>query len=86
MARLVPEARASSGRGRQLRWKVAMAAWKAPKAELAATAGPKRVRLTPMMIARPAAPRRAMRGSRRFRSTVNPERVVSFSARSQVTL
>ncbi|GHB69107.1 hypothetical protein GCM10010306_073420 [Streptomyces umbrinus] len=84
-ARLVPEAMASSGRGRQLRWNVAMAAWNAPNAELAAAAGPKSHRLSAITIASPAAPRTAMSGSSRFFSTAMPERAVSFSARRQLT-
>ncbi|CAM5657852.1 hypothetical protein SGLAM104S_10676 [Streptomyces glaucescens] len=83
-ARLVPEARASSGRGRQLRWKVAIAAWRAPNAELAAASGPSAHRHTPMVIASPAAPRRASRGSSGLRSTASPERAVCFSARNQL--
>jgi hypothetical protein len=72
---------ASSGRGRQLRWNVAIAAWNAPNAELAAAAGPKSHRLSAITIASPAAPRTAMSGSSRFLSTAMPERAVSFSAR-----
>ncbi|SCE00871.1 hypothetical protein GA0115235_110647 [Streptomyces sp. DpondAA-F4a] len=61
-----------------------MAAWNAPKAELAAMAGPKTASANPTTRARPAAPRNAMSGSSRLRSMVNPERAVSFSARSQL--
>ncbi|GGY44068.1 hypothetical protein GCM10010363_26210 [Streptomyces omiyaensis] len=83
-ARLPPEASASVGRGRQDRWKVAMAAWNAPNADAAATAGPKTASEKPTTSARPSAPRAAMTGASRRRSTVRPERAVSLSARSQL--
>lgn len=83
-ARVSPEASASTGRGRQLCWKEAMAAMNAPKAELAAEAGPSRARPAAMTIASPAAPRRATSGSSRVRSIFMPDRAVCFSARSQL--
>lgn len=83
-ARVSPEASASTGRGRQLRWKEATAAMKAPKAELAAEPGPRKVRPKAMTRASPAPARRAISGSSRVRSTVSPDRAVSFRARSQL--
>ncbi|MET8125974.1 hypothetical protein ABZV67_23765 [Streptomyces sp. NPDC005065] len=58
--------------------------WNAPNAEPAATTGPKKTSPTPMTRASPAVPRIAMSGSRRRRSIFNPERAVSFRARSQL--
>lgn len=61
-----------------------MAAMKAPKAELTAAPGPDRASPAPMTTASPTAARRARRGSSGVRSTVMPDRAVSFSARSQL--
>ncbi|GAA1172118.1 hypothetical protein GCM10009654_31660 [Streptomyces hebeiensis] len=61
-----------------------MPAWNAPKAALTATVGPKSTKALPTTTATPTAPRRATNGSSCPRSIVNPERAVSFNARSQL--
>jgi hypothetical protein len=79
-----PAVSASTGRGRQLRWKVAIPAANAPNALDAANAGVVSHRASAMTTATPAAPRSAASGSSRVRSTASPERTASRSERCQV--
>lgn len=82
----VPVTRASTGRGRQLRWKVAMPEAKAPKADAAATTGEASHSVTPTMTATPAAPRRATSGSSLARSGRSPARAARPTARNQLMI